>query len=255
MGRLLRTGILFCVILLCQVSAQTNTDVQTELKPAAIQPGDSVEHVLRVMGEPRVDCPLKGGKRILMYEEGEIHLLDGKVASCTILTEEQLAEKRERERKKKERAAAREKETSTAHSASGTQTSAQKEFLLRKAAADLEGQIAKSEAVATRRMTNVIELFNLMVLKGGKSRLRYERDLLENMPNNTLEEFYNIDFNFEYFERIYDRNPGATLTLNSLYKEHALFIRDYEKLLKYEVAQSKVQRELKIVQAEKRSRQ
>lgn len=94
-----------CTSVLYQANAQTNNapstnqTEQTEAEPITIQIGDPFEHVLKVLGEPRIDCPLRGGKHVLFYEAGEVHFKDNKVTSYSMLTTEQVAEKREEEQR------------------------------------------------------------------------------------------------------------------------------------------------------------
>lgn len=84
-------------------STNTNTAVTVEQPDvpvhSLIKVGDSYEQVLKLMGEPQVDCPLKGGKRVLFYDLGEVHFSDNCVMSFTFQSEEQLQKKKDARQK------------------------------------------------------------------------------------------------------------------------------------------------------------
>jgi len=59
---------------------------------AAIEIGDTKEQVLRELGEPTAFSDL-GGKALMMYPRGKVVLVDGKVSSTTILSDEAYQKK------------------------------------------------------------------------------------------------------------------------------------------------------------------
>lgn len=96
-----------CITVLCQTNAQTNNSSptnqieQAKAESITIKVGDTFEYVLKVLGEPRVDCPLKDGKHVLFYEVGEVHFQDNKVTSYSMLTPEQVVEKRDTDQQRR----------------------------------------------------------------------------------------------------------------------------------------------------------
>ena len=246
---IVRTIVALCVPMLFQADAQTNNVSstnqieQTKTESIEVQVGDSLESVLKVLGEPRVDCPLNDGKRIYIYEEGEIQFQDNKVTSVSMLTAEQLAEKREQQRLKQQRATAAELILAPPKDQNRT-SSTDREDQLRNEASELRREISFSRKMASGYMSSAISCYNLMVGFDGKKGVQFKKDLLACIPNNSIEEFYSVDLNFDYFERRYQHISSARLNLNSLCREYALFIEEYEKLLEYDAALSAILKEL-----------
>ena len=244
-----------CITVLCQTNAQTNNTPptsqieQAETESITIQVGDSFESVLKMLGEPSVDCPLGNGKHALFYEVGEVHFQDNKVASFSLLTAEQLAEKR-RLSQRSSTGSLNIKPPQNQHS----NASADKESQLRKEVVELRHEITYLKRSANHSMSISIGAYNLMVDRGGKSQVRYKEDLLESLPNNNIEDFYDMAFNFDLFARRYRQNSGALLAMNSLDREYALFIEVYEDLVKYEVELSMTLKELKKLETQRDQR-
>ncbi len=254
-----KTIVAICVPVLFQADAQTNTvsstnrTEQTTTESIEVQVGDSLESVLKVLGEPRVDCPLNDGKRIYIYEAGEIQFQDSNVISVSMLTAEQLAEKREQQRLKQQQAIAAPLIIAPPKDQNST-TSADREDQLRREASELRRDISFSRKMANGYMSSAISCFNLMVGFDGKKGVQFKKELLACIPNNSIEEFYSVEFNFDYYQRRYQHMSSSRLNLNSLRREYALFIEEYEKLLEYEVALSTILKELDKLESKRNPR-
>ena len=228
------TLLICCAVQLAVVAAlsgQAGPSAHTNAAPehTAVQPGDPFDRVVRELGDPRVDCPLGGGKRLLIYEQGEIHLRDGRVVSITWLSDEQLEEKREQQRRRKKEARPENPEPKPAVPQAGEKDAGAEIAQVRTRLAELQRERSFSRKMASMHMSQTLDYFSLMVKQGGSAK-RHTKHLLNILPNNSLDDFYYVEFDFEFYERRYSRNPEALLSLHSMQREQALFMDEYKKL-------------------------
>jgi hypothetical protein len=213
-------------------SERTAAATAADAKPAAVEVGDTLDHVIDRLGDPRVDCPLRDGVRLLIYEQGEIRLRDGRVVSCTWLTEEALESKRERATRRKKQAASRQPDTKPAVRDEKEDAGDGLEQM-RERLAGLKQERSFSMKMATMHMSQTLDYFTRMVHQGGSARRQTEH-LLDILPNNSLKDFYAVEFDYTFYENKYARNPSALLSMRSMQREQLLFIEEYEKLVQLE---------------------
>jgi hypothetical protein len=210
---------------------------------AAVQPGDPFDRVIRALGDPRVDCPLGGGKRLLIYEQGEIHLRDDRVVSIIWLSDGELEEKRELQRRRKAAARSDTPDRKPAARLAGEKDTGAEIAQMRTRLAELQRDRSFSRKMASMHMSQTLDYFSLMVKQGGSAK-RHTKHLLNILPNNSLDDFYYVEFDFEFYERRYSRNPEALLSLHSMRREQALFLDEYKKLKACEQELTRLQHRL-----------